>query len=149
MEIPDEGELPPEATLIFHVSGSKVDPEGGPCERIDAGGLKCHEDGISVTCVDVFPGEGDEQLREAALALGAKMKIRKSGVIAAVRVGDLHAALEGEPAAVSVVRDKLPHNEGHCLIKGIQPADIGNLMLLAQAVSHFRSVKDFEGVINC
>lgn len=148
MDIPDKGNLPPHAALIFYVSGSKILPPGGPCERIDAEGLKCHEDGISVTCVDLFPGDGAARLRSASLAMASTMKIRKNGFLAFLRVEDIHAAFEGQQLEVTVSRDMIDENPGHCVIQGIDQSDVGNLMVLAEAVKTFCSVRDIEGLVN-
>src|SRR5688500_14575770 len=103
MDIPDGGDLPDNAIIIFHVSGGKRFPRTGPCEYIDAEALKCDDDGISVTWLEHFPGEGEEQFQCAAIAMRGGMKVRKSGVVARVRVGSLREALGAEACSISVV----------------------------------------------
>jgi hypothetical protein len=148
MDIPNGGELPDDATIIFHVSGGKRFPRTGLCEYIDAEALKCDEDGISVTWLEHFPGKADEQFQRAALAMRGQMKVRKSGVVACVRIADLRTRLEADGNSISVVRDELPGNTGHCLIKGVQAEDMGKRLLLARAVTDFVQADAIPDYVN-
>lgn len=150
--MPDDGEdLPPEATVILHVSGGKTlprpRPADCPCEHIDADALRCDDDGISVTWVEFFPGDEREQLRAASLAMKGPLTIRKSGVIARITVQKLLEAVSDESCDLRVVRDRQDHNEGHCLITGVSPADIGLLMVLADAFEDFVPAAQIPGLV--
>lgn len=146
MSIPNGSELPADATLIFLVSGGKVKPTTPP--TIDAGGLSCHPDGISVTWVQMFPGRGRAQFEAAALATGKMLKVRKTGVIAEISAGEVRRCLRGQDIDVDVIPDCIPENRGHCLITGIGPDDIPRLMILARSVQVVADVKDVPGLVN-
>lgn len=148
MDIPNSGELPDDATVIFYVSGGKRFPRTGPCEYIDAEGLKCDEDGISVTCVELCPGAGEEQFVNAALAMRGTMKVRKSGVVARVSAGTLMQADEGGAEPIRIVPDPLDDNPAHCLIKGVAADDMGRRLALARAVSDFVPASDIPDFVN-
>lgn len=147
MDIPNGGELPPDATIIFHVSGGRVRPKGGPCSYIDADGFVCHDDGISVTWVELF-GNGDEAFAAAAVAMRGNKTFRSSGVVASANVGTLTTELAADGVDIAVVRDIIPENDGHCLIKGIEAGNIPKLMMLAAQISGFTAVPDIPGLLS-
>lgn len=150
-DVPDGEDLPEDATIIFHVSGGKTRPrprpDGAPCEEIDADALKCDEDGISVTWVECFEGDSEEQLRLAALATACGIKVRKSGFFARIRVSELLNSLADQGAGIRVIRNRLAENEGHCLITGIDSDSIGLKMVAAEAFTDFVPATAIPGLI--
>lgn len=133
MIIAESGDVPRDHSVILLVSGGRV-LRLGSNPRIDQEAFRCHQDGISVTWVEFFSGSAEEQLQHAALAMKAGgLTVRKTGVVARARVGDIIDVMAKAGRAVTVCRDRLDHNEAHCLIVGIAPDELGLLLALTDA----------------
>jgi hypothetical protein len=100
---------------------------------MDVEALRCDDDGISVTWIEYFGGEGEEQLHAAAHALKGTMAFKKSGVLARATVGEIEDVMKAAGRDVSVLRDVIDENKAHCLIKGIGADELGELLALAGA----------------
>lgn len=133
-------QLPDDATVILHVGKARQLPKDADiCEAIDQDAFRCDDDGISVTWVEHF--EGDEQFRQAAIALKGALKLKKSGVIASAKVGDIRAILERIDVPIVVETDPQQSNEAHCLIKGIAATNLSALLALTLAFPANRFVR--------
>ncbi len=53
-----------------------------------------------------------------------------------------------EGGAVAVVRNELPLNTGHCLIKGVAAEEMGKRLALAQTVKDFVLATDVPDYVN-
>lgn len=142
-------DLADEATIIFHVSGGRTRPRDrghNPCDSIDADGLVCHEDGISVTWVEYFEQQSNP-MAAAAIQMRGELTFRSTGVIASANVGELRRSMTQILPEFRIVYDPQPHNKGHALIIGVADHDMGSKAALADLVKTFISNKDVPGLI--
>lgn len=142
--------LPPDATVILYVKKtSQLPKDGGPCTGMDLDAFRCDPDGISVTWVEHFQTAEGDPLHAAAHALKGTLNFRKSGVIARARVGDIIEVMKKATREVGVRRDIVPGNDGHCLIEGISPDELGMLSILPDAFPSeaFKRCDEIPGLV--
>lgn len=148
MSVANFDDLPQCATVILYVSKSRQLWVNGECLGLDQASFRCDPDGISVTWVEYFQGDANQQLAKASLAMRGTLKFKTSGMVARASVGALLATMKQAGREIRVRRDSQPANKGHCLIEGINPSESGLLLALATAfpATDFQSCKDIPGL---
>lgn len=139
--------LPPDHHVVRYVGHNSIrrdEDENVVGINAEAFRRKSTEDGLSVTWIEHFDGEWEDQLRAAVSAIGRTRKAGTNSAFAWAQVGQIHHVCSERSHRVRIIHLPEDENRGHSEIRQLPHDDELLLeMLAAEAFAEYRLKSQF------